>query len=156
MPTIIKPWLQYWINQIVNELDIKPEIVLEEVISKKIYNEEPGYALGRRIIIRKYPGIPRDEVRWVTAHELRHVWQNTKYKRNSLWLEADRDRLIKILIEHEKRNEKSMRKAERYVKQKRARTINSAFMHIVMHKYHDILPEEVDAIVYANSKIRRP
>jgi hypothetical protein len=150
----LQPWLKRWIRHIEKDLDIKPILTMEEVCRKEYMSNCVGWAAGKRAYIPFYAGIPRDEVRWLIAHEFRHVWQDTK-KFGILWSNYERERLISILISFERRRTKGN---IRCIREGCNLTNHNkkCYLEYVEDKYHDILPEEVDANIYANSKIKRP
>jgi len=124
-------WFIKFVKKINKELKINPIINIVE-------GKFGGEAGGRTVWLSIEPTMSRVQIKWLLSHELRHVWQD-KFPLDRLYREEDREKLISILCRVEGL---SKTKISKKVRKK------------ILKKYHDLLPEEIDANIYAYHKTR--
>ena len=130
-----KRWFQSWMRNINKELGISPKVEINYIKSFDEYIDD-GIASGNNIIMNIRESMSEESIRSLYAHEARHIWQ-FKFKPDTLWNEKDRRVLIKALIKHDIELSKMSNRVARKKFEE---------------KYHELLPEEVDAKIYAYTK----
>ena len=89
-------WLDDWIIEINEDLNIFPTVNIYWAEESDPYLFR-GLAGGRVIDIHIPPRTSRKYIRWLYAHEARHIFQD-KFGIDSLWKNKDREKLLKIFI----------------------------------------------------------
>lgn len=112
------------------ELHISPRrLKLSHVKKHPNYNRGLSYMRDKYAIIRVNACDNLDELLWVTLHELRHLWQ---FRRGRMFIDLDKQEHMVL---------RALCKAYRTTPSK------------VMERFHDALPTEVDANIYATLKL---
>ena len=122
-----------FINKLKKELKIKPVIkILEGNPDDYAEAGEDGVIA---IFAEDVVSADKDFCRWIMAHECRHIWQfkYVDFEDNSFT--KLREKLLEILITAERVKNKKFKRKE--------------LLELVLDNYHDMLPEEMDANIYA-------